>query len=41
MNTDPYYDKESINELVQLFEKLRSGTSSVFLEEEAFENRSR
>ena len=37
MNTDPYYDKESINELVQLFEKLRSGTSSVFLEEEAFE----
>ena len=37
MNTDPYYDKESINELVQLFEKLRSGASSVFLEEEAFE----
>ena len=37
MNTDPYYDKESINELVQLFEKLRSGTSGVFLEEEAFE----
>src|SRR5215203_5665172 len=37
MSTDPYYDKESINELVQLFEKLRSGTGSVFLEEEAFE----
>src|SRR5215203_3337547 len=37
MTTDPYYDKESINELVQLFEKLRSGTGSVFLEEEAFE----
>ena len=37
MNTDPFYDKESINELVQLFEKLRSGASTVFLEEEAFE----
>lgn len=37
MSTDPFYDKESLNELVQLFEKLRSGISSVFLEEEAFE----
>jgi tetratricopeptide (TPR) repeat protein len=34
---DPYYDKESINELLQLFENLRTGASRGFLEEEAFE----
>jgi tetratricopeptide (TPR) repeat protein len=37
MNTDPYYDKESIDELLKLFENLRTGINSVFLEEEAFE----
>ena len=37
MNTDPFYDKESIKELLHLFENLRSGTSGIFLEEEAFE----
>jgi tetratricopeptide (TPR) repeat protein len=34
---DPYYDKESISELLQLFENLRTGASRGFLEEEAFE----
>lgn len=37
MNTDPFYDRESIRELLNLFENLRTGVSSVFLEEEAFE----
>lgn len=37
MNTDPFYDKESIKELLSLFESLRTGAGSVFLEEEAFE----
>ena len=37
MNTDPFYDKQSIKELLHLFENLRTGASSVFLEEEAFE----
>jgi hypothetical protein len=37
MNTDPFYDKESIRELLRLFENLRTGANSVFLEEEAFE----
>lgn len=37
MSTDPFYDKESIKELLHLFENLRTGVSRVFLEEEAFE----
>jgi tetratricopeptide (TPR) repeat protein len=37
MNTDPFYDKETIKELLNLFENLRTGVSRVFLEEEAFE----
>ena len=37
MATDPHYDKESIDELVRLFENLRTGISTAFLEEEAFE----
>ena len=37
MNTDPFYDKESIKELLHLFENLKSGAGGVFLEEEAFE----
>jgi tetratricopeptide (TPR) repeat protein len=35
--TDPYYDKDSINELLSLYENIRSGNSTGFLEEEAFE----
>ena len=37
MSTDPFYDRESIKELLHLFENLRTGVSRVFLEEEAFE----
>src|SRR5215213_8457157 len=37
MNTDPYHDRESIDELLRLFENLKSGISGSFLEEEAFE----
>ena len=37
MSTDPFHDKETIKELLNLFENLRTGVSSVFLEEEAFE----
>ena len=37
MSTDPFYDREGIKELLHLFENLRTGASSVFLEEEAFE----
>ena len=37
MNTDPFYYRESIKELLHLFENLRTGVSRVFLEEEAFE----
>ncbi len=37
MNTDPFYDKESIRELLHLFENLKSGVGGIFLEEEAFE----
>ena len=37
MNTDPFYDKESIKELLHLFENLKNGAGGVFLEEEAFE----
>ncbi len=36
MNTDPFYDKESLNELLNLYESIRTGKSG-FLEEEAFE----
>src|SRR5687768_10646614 len=37
MNTDPQNDKESIDELLRLFENLKNGVSRSFLEEEAFE----
>jgi tetratricopeptide (TPR) repeat protein len=37
MNTDPFYDKETIKELLHLFENLKNGAGGVFLEEEAFE----
>ena len=37
MNRDPFYDKESIRELLHLFENLKSGAGGIFLEEEAFE----
>jgi len=34
---DPYYDKESIDELLKHYNNLRNGQSTIFLEEEAFE----
>jgi tetratricopeptide (TPR) repeat protein len=37
MNTDPFYDKETIKELLHLFENLKNGAGGGFLEEEAFE----
>lgn len=37
MISDPFYDKDSIIELLRLFENLRTGASPGFLEEEAFE----
>ncbi|HEX6334848.1 MAG TPA: tetratricopeptide repeat protein [Flavisolibacter sp.] len=37
MYTDPYQDKESIDELLKSYFDLKNGVSSVFLEEEAFE----
>jgi tetratricopeptide (TPR) repeat protein len=37
MNTDPQNERESIDELLRLFENLKNGISSSFLEEEAFE----
>lgn len=37
MITDPYFDKESINELLKSYENLRMGKSSIFLDEEDFE----
>src|SRR5690349_13302580 len=37
MTPDPFYDKESINELLNLYENIRTGKNSTFLEEEAFE----
>lgn len=37
MKTDPYHDKESIDELLKQYNNLRSGRSSIFFEEEAFE----
>jgi tetratricopeptide (TPR) repeat protein len=37
MTTDPYQDRESLDELLKLYNNLRNGQASVFLEEEAFE----
>jgi len=37
MITDPYFDKESINELLKSYENLRTGKTSIFLDEEDFE----
>ncbi|MCW3074872.1 MAG: hypothetical protein JWP69_1941 [Flaviaesturariibacter sp.] len=37
MNTDPYYDKDTIKELLKQYENLRNGKSAIFLEEDAFE----
>ncbi len=37
MTPDPFYDKESINELLNLYENIRTGKNSTFLEEESFE----
>ena len=37
MTGDPYYDKESIDELLKHYNNLRNGQSTIFLEEEAFE----
>ncbi|HZF63647.1 MAG TPA: tetratricopeptide repeat protein [Chitinophagaceae bacterium] len=37
MTTDPFYDKESISELVNLYENIRTGKSTAFLDEDAFE----
>jgi tetratricopeptide (TPR) repeat protein len=37
MISDPYHDKESLDELLKLYNNLRNGQSGVFLEEEAFE----
>ena len=37
MTTDPYQDKESIDELLKQYNNLRNGHPSGFLEEEAFE----
>lgn len=37
MITDPYYDKESLEELLRYYEDIRTGRKSTFLEEDAFE----
>ncbi|MFL5742964.1 MAG: tetratricopeptide repeat protein [Flavisolibacter sp.] len=37
MKTDPYHDKESIDELLKQYYSLRNGGKSSFFEEEAFE----
>src|SRR5215207_5006304 len=37
MKSDPYHDKESIDELLKQYNNLRNGQSSIFFEEEAFE----
>ncbi|HEX2608341.1 MAG TPA: hypothetical protein VHK91_13220, partial [Flavisolibacter sp.] len=37
MTSDPYHDKESIDELLKHYNNLRNGTHGIFLEEEAFE----
>ena len=36
MTSDPYQDRESLDELLKLYNNLRNGQASVFLEEEAF-----
>lgn len=37
MKNDPYHDRESITELLKQYNNLKSGHSSIFFEEEAFE----
>jgi tetratricopeptide (TPR) repeat protein len=37
MTTDPYQDKDNIDELLKHYNNLRNGHPSIFLEEEAFE----
>ena len=37
MKTDPYHDRESITELLKLYNNLRNGQNGIFIEEEAFE----
>jgi tetratricopeptide (TPR) repeat protein len=37
MISDPYHDKESIDELLKHYNNMRNGQTSIFLEEEAFE----
>ena len=37
MKTDPYHDRESINELLKQYNNLRNGSTSIFLDEESFE----
>lgn len=37
MTSDPYHDKDSLDDLLKLYNNLRNGTGAVFLEEEAFE----
>ena len=37
MISDPYHDKESIDELLKHYNNLRNGQAGIFLEEEAFE----
>ena len=37
MKSDAYHDKESITELLKLYNNLRNGHSSIYLEEDAFE----
>jgi tetratricopeptide (TPR) repeat protein len=37
MKGDPYYDKESISELLKQYNNLRNGNGHIFFEEEAFE----
>ncbi|MBA2745382.1 MAG: tetratricopeptide repeat protein [Flavisolibacter sp.] len=37
MTSDPYQDKESIDELLKLYNNLKNGHAGIFLEEDAFE----
>jgi tetratricopeptide (TPR) repeat protein len=37
MISDPYHDKESLDELLKHYNNLRNGQASIFLEEDAFE----
>lgn len=37
MYSDPYQDKESLDDLLKLYNNLRNGQAGIFLEEEAFE----